>query len=137
MRKIVAGVGLTILLLATLAACGPAPLDAKQTAVQWLDAMSRRDAVAAYNLLSADARATIPTAEMFKEMIDKSWTDANLTSFQVKTVQDPVLQLSGTRASVAYEVTLTTSDGTSTDVYNALSLVLQDGQWRVIWPPVR
>lgn len=135
MRRVVAGVGLGIVLLAVLAACGPAPLGPKETAIKWLQAMEQRDTVTAWNLLSLDAQATI-SSEEFAAMIEETWTETKLVSFKVKAVQEPIIFRNGTRASVPYAATLTTQDGTPTDVYNALSLVRQNEQWRVIWPPV-
>lgn len=135
MRRVVAGVGLGIVLLAVLAACGPAPLGPKETAIKWLQAMEQRDTVTAWSLLSLDTQATI-SSEEFAAMIEEAWTETKLVSFKVKAVQEPILFRNGTRASVPYAATITTQDGTPTDVYNALSLVRQNEQWRVIWPPV-
>lgn len=135
MRRVVAGVGLGIVLLAVLAACGPAPLGPKETAIKWLQAMEQRDTVTAWNLLSLDTQATI-SSEEFAAMIEETWKETKIVSFKVKAVQEPILFRNGTRASVPYAATITTQDGTPTDVYNALSLVRQNEQWRVIWPPV-
>lgn len=136
MRRTFAAVGLAIMLLAVLSACGPEPLGPKETAIKWLQAMEQRDTATAWLLLSLDAQATI-TPEEFTAMLERSWAETKLISFQVKSVQEPIPFRNGTRASVPYAATLTTQDGTPTDVYNALSLVKQNDQWRVVWPPVR
>ena len=137
MRRMVTGLVLLALLLGVLASCGetPAVVDPKVTAEAFLKTMGERNYAECYKLLSADTQATV-SAEDFQKMLETAWTDAGITGFQTKTVKDAVLSKSGTRASVPYQATLTTREGT-TDVYNALSLVLQSGQWRVIWPPAR
>jgi hypothetical protein len=134
----VTGLALLALLVGVLAACGgqtPVPTDPKVTAEAFLKAMGERKDADAYKLLSADTQATV-SEDDFKKMLDDAWTSAGISGFQVKTVQEAVLSKSGSRASVPYQATLTTAQG-GTDVFNALSLVLQNGQWRVIWPPAR
>lgn len=142
MRRIVTGLALVALLLGVLAACGPEPKvtdDPKVTAETFLKALGDHENAEAYKmaygLLSADTQATVSPGD-FEKMLKDSWIDAGVTAFEVKTVKDAILSKSGNRASVPYQATLTTRDA-STDVFNALSLVLQDGQWRVIWPPAR
>ena len=137
MRSIVTGLVLLALLVGVLAACGgqPAPTDPKVTAEAFLKAMSDRKDADAWKLLSADTQATV-SEEDFTKMLDDAWTSAGISKFQVEAVQEAVLSKSQSRASVPYQATLTTQQGT-TDVFNALSLVLQSGQWRVIWPPAR
>lgn len=137
MRRIVSGLLLIAALAVILAACGPEPAaaDPKAAADAYLKHMSERNYAEAYKLLSADTQATI-TAGDFQKMVEDAWQSAGITAFQVKEVKEAILSESGYRASVPYQATLTTSAG-STDVYNALSLVLQENQWRVIWPPAR
>ena len=137
MRRIVTGLVLLALLSSVLLACGgtPAPVDPKATAEAFLKAMGERNYAEAHKLLSADTQATV-SVEDFQKMLDDAWTNAGISGFQTKLVKEAILSKSGTRASVPYQATLTTQEGT-TEVYNALSLVLQDGQWRVIWPPAR
>jgi len=149
MQKIVTGLVLVALLVGALGACGeePTPVDPKVTAELFLNGMvkaisvrqTQADYEAAcqelYNLLSADTQATV-TLEDFQEMLKNSWNSAGVTAFEIVNVQDAIKSRSGSRASVPYQAMLTTRDAT-TEVFNALSLVLQDGQWRVIWPPAR
>ncbi|MBN1485270.1 MAG: hypothetical protein JXA37_11170 [Chloroflexia bacterium] len=138
MRKTVARWVLITLLALFLLACGETPLTEKQVAEAFLQAMEGREFLTAYELLSADSQATIATAEEFKTMLDQSWASAGIAGFKVESVQDPILATSGKRASVPYSASLTTNDGQTVTVYNALSLVRQDDEvWRVIWPPVR
>ncbi len=136
MRRTFACLALAGCLLALVAGCGKPSLGPRETAEAFLRAMEARDFVAAYNLLSADSQATV-TAEEFKAMLEKAWSDAGIAGFRVESVQAEVLSATGTRASVPYSATLTKTSGESAVVYNALSLVRQDEQWRVIWPPVR
>lgn len=141
MRRIVTGLVLVALLIGVLAACGPEPTvtDPKVAAESFLKAMGDHENPeaykTAYNLLSADTQSTV-SPEDFEKMLRDSWTDAGITAFEVKAVQEAIKSKSGNRASVPYQATLTTREAT-TDVYNALSLVLQNGEWRVIWPPAR
>jgi hypothetical protein len=134
MRKLVGWLALIAFLVAALAACGEPTLDEKGTAEAFLKAMESRDFLAAHELLSADSQATI-SSEEFKNMLDKAWESAGISGFELISVQDPVLSTTGTRASVPYSAKLITNDGESVVVYNALSIVEQDGHWRVIWPP--
>ncbi len=143
MRKNLSGLFLIVLLLGVLAACGPQQtLTPEETASQFLEAIagSKEDPTrleAAYNLLSPDSRATI-SSEDFASVISTAWADAKITQLSIKSIQDTaVLSSGGTRASIAYSITMTTEDGVTTDVYNALSLVKVDGTWGVVWPPVR
>ena len=137
MRRIVTGLVLLALLVGVLAACGgqPTVADPQLTAKAFLQAMSDRKDADAYKLLSADTRATV-SEEDFKKMVDEAWASAGISGFQVKDVKPAILSKSGSRASVPYQATLTTQQGT-TDVFNALSLVKQNDQWQVIWPPAR
>jgi hypothetical protein len=141
MRRIVTGLVLVALLIGVLGACGPEPTvtDPKIVAENFLKAMGDHEPPeayqTAYDLLSADTQATV-SLEDFEKMVRDAWTDAGITAFEVKAVQEAILSKSGNRASVPYQASLTTREAT-TEVYNALSLVLQDGQWRVIWPPAR
>jgi len=137
MRRIVTGLVLLALLVGVLAACGgqPAVADPQLTAKAFLQAMSARNDADAYKLLSADTQATV-SQDDFTTMLNDAWTSAGISAFQIKVVKEAVLSKGASRASVPYQATLTTPQGT-TDVFNALSLVLQSGQWRVIWPPAR
>ena len=137
MRRIVSGLLLVAVLAVMLVACGgePTASDPKAAAVSYLTFMSERNFAEAYKLLSADTQATVTTAD-FQKMVEDAWQSAGVTAFQIKDTKDAILSESGYRASVPYEATLTTQAG-ATDVYNALSLVLESNQWRVIWPPAR
>lgn len=138
MRKIW-GIVLAVLLVGSLTACGGTPqksLSAKETAEAFLKAMEERDWSTAYSLLSPDSQATIP-ANRFQEIVEQAWRDTYVAGFHVESVQDAVLTAGGTRASVPYAASLTTTDGARTVVYNALSLVKVNERWGVIWPPVR
>jgi|GEM_PF-1766773 len=142
MRRIVTGLVLVALLIGVLGACGgdkPTATDPKVVAENFIKAMGDHENAEAYKtayaLLSADTQATV-SLEDFEKMLRDSWADAGITAFELQEAQEAILSKSGSRASVPYRATLTTREGT-TDVYNALSLVLQDGQWRVIWPPAR
>ncbi len=141
MRRIFLGLMLVALLGGLVACSGKSvALDEKQTAETFLNHMAAREFSDAYNLLSADSQATIGTAEDFKTMMDTAWANAGITGFQLNTVQEAIPSSSGTRASVPYSATLTSQDGgatPSTPVFNALSLVKENGQWYVIWPPIR
>ncbi len=141
MRRILLGLTLVVL-LGALAACGgkTVALTPEDTAQTFLKDMENKQFVEAYNLLSADSQATIGKAEDFKTMMDNAWASAGITGFQIGTVQSAILSSSGTRASVPYSATLTSQDSgatPSTPVFNALSLVKENDQWRVIWPPIR
>jgi hypothetical protein len=141
MRRIVTGLVLLALLVGVLGACGgePTVTDPKIVAENFLNAMGDHENpeayTTAYDLLSADTQSTV-SVEDFEKMVRDSWADAGITAFELQTADEAILSRSGSRASVPYQATLTTRDAT-TDVFNALSLVLQDGQWRVIWPPAR
>ena len=134
MRKMFGWLVLIALLAVSLAACGEPALGPKETAASFLDAMENRSFIDAYALLSADSQATV-TQEEFKTMLDGAWADAGIAGFKIESVQDAIV--SGHRASVPYSANLTNNKGDSTVIYNALSLVRQDEQWFVIWPPVR
>ena len=136
MRRMITGLVL-VALVGVILACGdqPAPSDPKTTAEAFLKAMGERNYTEAHKLLSADTQATV-SPEDFQKMLEDAWTNAGISGFQLVAAKEAVLSKSGTRASVPYQATLTTLEGTTT-VYNALSLVLQSGQWRVIWPPAR
>lgn len=141
MHRIVTGLVLLALLVGVLGACGgePTVTDPKIVAENFLQALGDHENTeaykTAYDLLSADTQATV-SLEDFEKMVRDAWADAGITAFELKAAQEAILSRSGSRASVPYEATLTTREAT-TDVFNALSLVLQDGQWRVIWPPAR
>jgi hypothetical protein len=152
MRKIITGLFVLAVLLGVLAACGgtpSVPADPKSAAEAFLQGMANAIAVRddpekykqacadIYKLLSADTQATI-TQEQFQTMLTTSWTGAGISGFQVKPedVKDAIQSKSGSRASVPYKATLTTTQG-ATDVYNALSLVKENEQWLVVWPPAR
>jgi uncharacterized lipoprotein len=137
MSRTLRGLLLFALLVSVLAACGAQqPLGPKDTADAYLRAMAAQDYAAAYKLLSPDSQASV-TVEDYQKMLTAAWKDAKVTEIQVKSVQDEVLARNGNRASVPYSIAMKTEDGATTDVYNALSLVLVNGQWGVIWPPVR
>jgi hypothetical protein len=137
MRGIVRVLILTVLLASVLAACGPQqPSSPEEAAQKFLEAMASKDFAAAYKLLSPDSQATVKEEE-FGAMIDSSWKEAKITAIQLKQVKDVIYSASGTRASVPYAISLTTEGDVTTDVYNALSLVQYNGQWGVVWPPVR
>ena len=137
MSRTLRGLLLFALLVSLLAACGPQqPLGAKETADAYLRAMAARDYAAAHKLLSPDSQASV-TAEDYEKMLTAASKDARISEVQINSVQDAVLSRNGFRATVSYSIALKTEDGATTDVYNALSLVLVNGQWGVIWPPVR
>jgi hypothetical protein len=136
MRKTIGWFVLITLLTVLLAACGEPALGPKETAESFLTAMEARSFLDAYQLLSADSQATV-TPEEFKQMLDNAWDSTGVAGFHVESVQEPIISTSQTRASVPYSASLTTSDGDSIVVYNALSLVYQNEHWYVIWPPVR
>ncbi len=137
MSRALRGLLLCGLLVSVLMACGPQqPLGAKETADAYLRATAAQDYAAAYKLLSPDSQASVSEAEYLK-MQAAAWKEAKISEIQIQSVQDAVLSSTGTRASVPYAIALKTQDGASTDVYNALSLVLVNGQWGVVWPPVR
>jgi len=137
MRRIVSGLLLIAVLAGMLVACESKTTasDPKVVAESYLQYMSERNYAEAYKLLSADTQATV-TATDFQKMVEDAWQSAGITAFGVKETREAILAESGYRASVPYQATLTTQGG-ATDVYNALSLVLQDNQWRVVWPPAR
>lgn len=143
MRKIVTGLVLIALLVGLLAACGgeSTAKDPMATAQAFLTAMGNRGTSPdtyykdAYKLLSLDTQATVSESD-FKAMLDTAWKTAGITGFQVKTVKPAILSTSEFRASVPYQATLTTAEG-ETDVFNALSLVKENNEWRVVWPPAR
>lgn len=136
MRKTCAWLILITLLAAVLGGCGEPALSPEETAQTFLEAMQNWDYLAAYDLLSADSKATI-SSEDFQAMVENAQADADIAGMQVESVQPAILYSSGTRASVPYSAILTSTNGETTTVFNALTLVNQDDHWRVIWPPVR
>lgn len=134
MRRALAWLVLITLLAVVLVACGEPALGPKETAEVFLKAMENRDFVKAHEYLSADSKATV-TSEEFKTMVDNAWASAKIAGFHLESTQDAILATNGNRASVPYSASLTTDTGESVVVYNALSLVFQDGHWYVIWPP--
>jgi len=135
MHRTVRGLLLIALLVGLLAACGPQALGPEETASAFLQAMANQEFAEAHKLLSPDSQASV-TAEDFQRMLTDSWKSSDISAIQVKSVEKVVLSHSGTRASVPYEITITTTDGETADIFNALSLVFHNGQWGVIWPPL-
>ena len=135
MRKTAVWVFLIVLLAVALAACGEPPLTAKETAEAFLQALEGQEFPHAYELLSADLQASIP-AERFNDMVKGAWAESGVAGFRVESVQQEILFVGGNRASVPYSVSVTTADGATNVMFNALTLVKQDEQWRVVWPPI-
>jgi hypothetical protein len=110
-------------------------MTAKQTAEAFLQALEKQEFSQAYELLSADLQASLP-AEKFNEMMKGAWAESGVAGLHVESVQQEILGIGGNRASVPYSVSVTSADGEKTVMFNSLTLVKQDDQWRVVWPPI-
>ena len=79
-------------------------------------------------ILSMVAHARLPHVEPNHPV---TWAQGPSTV--VEGVQPP--NIVGKRASVAYQVEVTTQDSRKLPLFESLVLLQQDNGWRVVWPP--
>jgi nitrogen fixation/metabolism regulation signal transduction histidine kinase len=114
-----------------LTACGDTapPADVAQ---RYLENIRDSAYAAAYDLLSSDSQLKVSRSQ-FVDRLTRAKTEAGITHTDLVKVQPP--NIVGKRASVAYQVEVTTQDNRKTPLFESLVLLQQDNGWRVVWPP--
>lgn len=127
-----AGLAIALLCLPLLlTACGdnPPPADVAQ---RYLDNIRDAAYSSAYDLLSSDSQLKVSRSQ-FVDRLTRAKTEAGITRTDIIKVQPP--NIVGKRASVAYQVEVTTQDNHKLPLFESLVLLQQDNGWRVVWPP--
>jgi hypothetical protein len=125
---LVAGLlGLSLL----LTACGDTapPADVAQ---HYLENIRDSAYASAYDLLSSDSQLKVSRSQ-FVDRLTRAKTEAGITRTDIVKVQPP--NIVGKRASVAYQVEVTTQDNRKLPLFESLVVLQQEDGWRVVWPP--
>lgn len=120
-----------LLLPLLLTACGESasPADVAQ---RYLENIRDSAYTSAYDLLSSDSQLKISRSQ-FVDRLTRAKQEAGITRTDIIKVQPP--NIVGKRASVAYQVEVTTQDSRKLPLFESLVLLQQDSGWRVVWPP--
>ena len=133
-RQKLAGLALVAGLLGLpllLTACGDTAPPAA-VAQRYLENIRDSAYTSAYDLLSSDSQLKVSRSQ-FVDRLTRARTEAGITRTDIVKVQPP--NIVGKRASVAYEVEVTTQDNRKMPLFESLVLLQQDNGWRVVWPP--